>query len=90
MKLQQPKTYNVDRSNKLTLTNISDMQYAEEDKSSVNCTVVFKEFPLEPMPFTADKYDSMAHGREIYNDIVSGEFGEVADYVPPKDEEGEV
>lgn len=89
MKLSKPKVYHVNTYSILTLTNISDIQYASEDKTSIDATVVLKEFPLEPMPFTASKYDSMAHGREIYNDILSGEFGEIAPYVAPVIHEGE-
>ena len=33
------------------------------------------------IPFTADKNDSEAHGRAIFQSCVNGEYGEVAEYV---------
>lgn len=90
MKLLKTKIYHVDSASTLTLTNISDLKYASEDKSKVDCTLFLKEFPLEPLPFTASKYDPMAHGREIYADIISGGFGEIAPYVAPVIHEDEI
>jgi hypothetical protein len=33
------------------------------------------------LPFTADANDVEAHGRLIFADIVSGKYGDIADYV---------
>lgn len=88
MILETPKVYHVDATRVYHLTSISDLEFASKDKSMVDCVIMLKEFGLEPLPFTAFKFDSMAHGREIYNDILSGVFGEIAPYKPR--DEGEL
>jgi len=52
------------------------------DRSSINCLVTFKHLPSE-VPFTATPHDCEPHGREIYQRIVAGEFGEIAPFEPP-------
>ena len=39
----------------------------------------------EEFPFTASPTDVEAHGRAIFEAAVAGQFGEVAEYVPPPD-----
>ena len=80
MLLEKPVVYHVSKTVKRTLTNVSDLKFADSTGERINCTVVFAEFPMEPMPFTADKFDSMAHGREIYQDLLRGRFGAIAPY----------
>lgn len=35
------------------------------------------------LPFLANPNDVEAHGRDLYNRIVAGEFGTIAEYVAP-------
>lgn len=37
----------------------------------------------EELPFTASPTDCEAHGRAIFDAAAAGQFGEVAEYVPP-------
>jgi hypothetical protein len=53
------------------------------DKSGIDCVVVFEHLGGKPIPFHATQNDDMAHGVEIYNRCLAGEFGVVADYVVP-------
>ena len=54
------------------------------DKAGIDCVVIFDG--LEALPFHATQNDEYAHGREIYERCVAGEFGEIADYVFLDDE----
>ena len=37
--------------------------------------------------FTASPDDVEPHGREIYQRLIDGEYGQVSEYEPPEDEE---
>jgi hypothetical protein len=65
-----------------TVESITDIVYRTEDRQHINCKVKFAEFD-EPHPFTASDNDPENHGVSIYNDIVSGKYGPIGDYVPP-------
>jgi hypothetical protein len=65
-----------------TVESITDIVYRTEDKQHINCKVKFAEFN-EVHPFTASDTDPEDHGVSIYNDIVSGKYGAIGDYVPP-------
>jgi len=65
-----------------TVESITDIVYRTEDKKHINCKVKFAEFD-EVHPFTASVTDPEEHGVNIYNDIISGKYGPIADYVPP-------
>jgi len=65
-----------------TVESITDIVYRTEDKQHINCKVKFAEFN-EVHPFTASATDPMDHGVSIYNDIISGKYGPIGDYVPP-------
>lgn len=57
-----------------------------KDKNSIDCMVVFEHLGAEPVPFHATPWDDMAHGVEIYNRCVAGDFGPITDYVLQPDE----
>lgn len=42
------------------------------------------------LPFTANPNDTEAHGVDLYNRIINGEFGTIAEYVAPPEPEPEV
>ena len=65
-----------------TVESITNLYYKTEDKRLINCMVKFAEFN-EVHPFTASANDPEEHGVNIYNDIVSGKYGPIADYVAP-------
>jgi len=54
--------------------------YANEDHTMISCIVKFPKFDYE-IPFAAYKDDIENHGREIYNDIITGKYGEIGAYV---------
>jgi hypothetical protein len=65
-----------------TIESITDIFYRTEDRQHINCKIKFAEFN-EVMPFTANATDPEEHGVSIYNDIVSGKYGAIGDYVSP-------
>ena len=54
------------------------------EHNAIDCMVVFEHLGTEPVTFHATPWDDMAHGVEIYNRCVAGDFGVVADYVVPE------
>jgi hypothetical protein len=69
-----------------TLKSAKNPVYANEEQTAINLEVVFEEIN-ELLPFTATSYDTEAHGVDIYNRAKTGEFGEIAPYVPPPEPE---
>lgn len=56
--------------------------WSNADQSTIDLTIKWVELD-EELPFTASPNDVEDYGREIYNLASAGEFGEVAQYVPP-------
>ncbi len=52
------------------------MKWANAQKTAINMVV-------DGHPFTAASYDVEAHGRELFQRAVDGEFGAIEDYEPP-------
>ena len=65
-----------------TLEYAKNPFYLTQDQSCIHITVKWFEFG-EEMPFGAMVTDPEAHGRDLYNRIISGEFGDIGPYVPP-------
>lgn len=63
---------------------LSDMAWNNADHNSLTTTVTFIEAG-ETMPWTVTKDDIEAHGRWLFAMARDGEFGPIAEYVPPTD-----
>mgnify|MGYP003343694474 FL=1 len=74
----------------MTPISITNLVYSREDKTAIDCNVVFLElasrFP-DGMPYTASVDDVEEHTRKIYSDAIAGVYGPIADWVPPSLEE---
>lgn len=66
----------------LTIEYAKNPKFNSEDKKQIYLVVKFAEFD-EELPFNATSFDSMPYGVELYERALSGEFGEVAAFVPP-------
>lgn len=66
----------------LTIENATNLVFANEAHTTVTMDVKFAEFS-EALPFTATPYDIEAHGVELYNRAIAGDFGAIGEYVPP-------
>jgi hypothetical protein len=65
-----------------TLEYAKNPIYVKADKTAINLIVKWQEFN-EEMEFSATSFDPEPHGVELYNRAKTGEFGEIATYVPP-------
>jgi hypothetical protein len=70
----------------LNVEYAKDAQWADAAHSSINLIVKFDHMS-EELPFHATPWDSMQHGKDIFEQASNGEFGEVAEYTPPSNEE---
>jgi hypothetical protein len=61
--------------------NVTDMRWANAEKTAVDCTVHFRR--LGPVPYTAALIDHVDHGQTIWDEIIDGEYGEPEPYIPP-------
>lgn len=66
---------------------VEDLRYASVDRCSINATVTFVE--LGPVPYTLCDTDSAPHGIEILEKVRAGEYGPVAECLPPSRTEQE-
>lgn len=62
--------------------NAENPRFVESDQSVIVLNVQFSHLPA-PVEFAASMHDIEVHGREIYVRALAGEFGLVAEYVPP-------
>lgn len=60
----------------ITYRSVRDPKWIGAGRKQILCTVYFDHIPNE-VPFVADPYDVMAHGRDIFARAAAGEFGEV-------------
>ena len=61
-----------------TIETITNPKWITADQEYANCTVKFVELD-SPVEFTAYRFDTEAHGRDVWNHINSGDAGEVED-----------
>ena len=66
----------------MQLEYAKDPVWANAEQTLINLTVRFAEIP-EDLPFTASPNDCEEHGRAIFAAAVAGEYGPVAEYLPP-------
>ena len=67
---------------KFTVVSANSPVWANAANSAITLNVCFEGLDFS-MPFTASQSDCEAHGRELFNRTVSGEFGSIAAYVAP-------
>lgn len=65
-----------------TIQSASTPVWANASHLAIDLRVTFAEIGVE-IPFTADGSDTEAHGREVFDRCVAGEFGPIAEYVAP-------
>jgi hypothetical protein len=63
-----------------TLEYAKNPVWNDDSGESILITVKWAEFN-EEHPFSADSYDSMPHGVDLYNRAKAGEFGEIAPWI---------
>lgn len=64
----------------LTIQNIRNPVFSNIEGTAIYCFIKFEEFN-EELPFNATSYDTEEHGRQAYQRIMSGEFGQIGDFI---------
>lgn len=59
--------------------------YASPAGDVINCHVEIEGLGL--VPFSASKNDPEAHGRQLYDELVAGKWGDIAAFTPPDENE---
>jgi hypothetical protein len=63
-------------------STVSEPQWADTGHTGILCRVRFAAFDID-VPFIAMSDDPHEHGRQIFAELIAGEYGPIADYVPP-------
>jgi hypothetical protein len=66
------------------LTSLTNPIWADAEHTAIDCLITTSQFGVEVLPFRADQNDVAAHGRAIFDDLVAGKYGAIADYIPPE------
>ena len=69
----------------MKITSATNLQWGNPEHTYINMNVTFAHTGNEVLPFTANQNDTEAHGKDIFNRAVSGEWGSIAEYVEPVD-----
>lgn len=83
MVINPPVVYWLNEIDKRTVTYLANPRYIDEESTRIDCDIMFTEFPAELLPFTASSKDSSGIGRDIFRDLVTGKYGEIAPYEAP-------
>lgn len=62
-------------------SKVHSLKWASADQSEIDCFVRFEALKVD-VPFTATATDTEAHGREIFERCLRGDFGAIAEYQP--------
>lgn len=65
------------------LTAVLRPVWGDEEHTYINCFIKNTTYGDEELPFTASAVDPEVHGRKIFNDLVSGVYGDIEEYVAP-------
>ena len=71
---------------KRNLKYANNPKWVDKAHTSIDLTVRFEEID-EDLPFHATPFDVEEHGRDIFERAKKGEFGEIAEWIPPTTEE---
>ena len=66
------------------LTSLKTPVWANAEHTMIDCVITTSQFGDEQLPFTASAADREPHGRVLFERIVAGEFGPIAEHVAPQ------
>jgi hypothetical protein len=66
----------------MIIESVIDPIWANAEHTLITCAVKFGQFDTA-LPFTASPIDVEAHSREIYANLIAGQYGEIGEYVAP-------
>ena len=65
-----------------TIESVTNLQWQNAEHTNFSCNVKYAEFN-EPHPAGVNATDSYAHIQELWAKGNAGEYGVIAEYVPP-------
>jgi len=73
------------------LVDAKNPQWGNEEHTLINVEAKFEHYEEDwgYLPFMANPNDTEAHGVDLYNRCVNGEFGTIAEYVAPEEQTDE-
>ena len=66
----------------MIVEDVKNPIYANAQNTEINCSVKFDTIP-EYLPFTASPSDPMDYGRQLYDDLIAGKWGNIAPFPMP-------
>jgi len=71
-----------------TVVSVSNPKWDNAEHTMLTADVLFQELEaLGPIPFTSTDNADTAHGVVVWQKAIAGEYGPIADYVPPTPEQ---
>lgn len=67
----------------MQVTSVRNPRWVNEEQTAINVLARFSHLGDQEVPFTATDCDCEEHGRCIFEDLINGKYGPIADYVPP-------
>lgn len=65
------------------IVKADNLRFVDAERTKIDCEADFSHVKDGPFGFTADKNDVEPHGREIFAELISGDYGPIAEYVAP-------
>lgn len=67
---------------KIEITSVNNPQWGDSAHTVINADITTNVFGDEVIPFTATPYDVEEHGRKLYQELIDGKHGQIAEYAP--------
>lgn len=67
----------------MRIIEVINPTYANEVGTVIDCEALYEEIGKH-VPFSASPVDSELHGRQLYTELISGKYGPILPFVPPK------
>ena len=71
---------------KIEITSVVNPIWADAEHTLIDCQITTSKFGSELLPFTANANDTEEHGRVLFAELVNGQHGVIAEYIPPSNE----
>lgn len=66
-----------------TIESVKNLQWVDEEHTMFDCIVKYEEFD-EEHPVGVNSRDKYAHTQKLWTKGNAGEYGAIAEYVPPE------
>lgn len=73
----------------LLFVSASNPRWADPTMKRIDVDAVFQGVPEPSVPYTSYKDDECPVSRSVFARALSGDFGEIQDYIPPSNKAGE-